>query len=133
MTDDVTALRERIPGYAGHADVAARRLSDQQLRAFAGESLVAFGERVPGVADGALFGPLLLRMEFGDQHVIKAIENERFADPGVAGAIEGADLALVTEVTRTATAAAADADAVLAAIDAALTRRSEILTGLLKG
>ncbi len=44
MSDDLDAIRALIPAYAGHAGADERRLSDQQVRAFAGELLVDLGD-----------------------------------------------------------------------------------------
>jgi hypothetical protein len=95
VSDDVSELHRLIPAYAGHADAAARRLSDQQVRAWAGESLVDLRDRLDVAPISDRFEALLLRCEFGDQHVIKALENDHFAEDGAAAQIEEQDGRLV--------------------------------------
>jgi hypothetical protein len=106
MSDDVSALHALIPAYAGHADAVARRLCDQQVRAFAGEALVDLQERLPIAPVQDRFDALLMRCEFGDQHVIKALEDDRFAADEAAAAIEGCDRHLVEVAARARTVAA---------------------------
>ncbi len=129
MSDEMIPVRSAIPGYAGFADVGARRLSDQQVRAYVGERLALVGERVPLGAVADDFEDAIIHCQFGDQHVIKSLENDAFAEPDRAAAVEAADGALL--------AAASGADAVtsesvarfVAGVRAALAQRNTAILG----
>jgi len=76
---DLEALRSRIPGYADYGDDTARHEVDKQIRAFLGEALAAARDAVK--PEGALaerLDGLLLRCEFSDQRVIRAVDHARF-------------------------------------------------------
>lgn len=100
MSTDAAGGAPLVPGYAGHADVLARRLSDQQVRAWVGEMLAELEERIPvdGVRDR--FEDVLLHCEFGNQHVIKAIEDDRFEQPDLVRLVEDVDRRLVEVANR---------------------------------
>lgn len=133
MSDDVSALRAVLPAYAGHAAAADRRLSDQQVRAFTGELLVDLEDRVAldGVRDR--FDALLMRCEFGDQHVIKALEDERFGEPAVAAAIEAHDRTLVEAAVAGRTVTADGLDGFVGTLERAFDDRAVAVAKLLKG
>ena len=78
-----------MPDYAGHADAAARRLSDQQVRAWVGEQLVDLEDRLPVERGPRAVEALLMRCEFADQHVIHAIEDDRFGAGELCGGDRG--------------------------------------------
>jgi hypothetical protein len=111
MSEDVSVLRELIPTYAGHADSLARRLSDQQVRAWAGEALVDVRDRLDLGASEDRFDALLMRCEFGDQHVIKALEADHFAQPGAAETVEQHDgeVVAIAQIAKTLTPDGIDA------------------------
>lgn len=133
MTDAELPDEPFVPAYAGHRDVAARRLSDQQVRAWVGEMLAALAERVPAAAADPRYDVLLARCEFGDQRLIRALEDSRFDQPELAGRVEAADRALVETARRGATAAAADIDALLDDLAAAFDRRERAIIDHLEG
>jgi hypothetical protein len=132
MNDDVTALRSVIPAYAGHGDAQARRLSDMQVRAWTGESLVDLQDRLTmgGLTDR--FERLLLRCEFGDQHVIKALEGDAFGEHDAAAAIEAADRKLIDEAVRGRSVAADGLDGFITELERAFDERAQTVTTLLK-
>jgi hypothetical protein len=130
-SDDMTGVRSAIPDYAGQSDAAARRLADQQVRAWVGERLAALRDRLPAAGDSEAFDDAILHCEFGDQRVIKALEGSRFGEPEVAAAVEAADarvLASAAAADRVDAAAAPDfvtgvRDALRARIDAIVALR----------
>jgi hypothetical protein len=103
MSTDAAAGAPLVPGYAGHADAIARRLSDQQVRAWVGEMLADLEDRLPIDAVRDQFEAVLLHCEFGDQHVIKAIEDNRFAQPDKVKLVEDVDRRLIEVANRSRT------------------------------
>jgi hypothetical protein len=76
---DLELLRSRVPGYADYADESARHEVDKQMRAFLGEALAAARDRLtPSGALGERLDGLLLRCEFSDPRVIRAVDHARF-------------------------------------------------------
>jgi hypothetical protein len=132
MNDDVSALRAIMPAYAGYGDATARRLSDQQVRAWAGEVLIGLQERlaIDPLPEG--FERLLMRCEFGDQHVIKALEADDFGVPGVAAAIEAEDRKVIAATAPVGPVPAGEVDAFVAALELALDERDELVMTQLK-
>ncbi len=126
----MTEIRTTIPAYAGHEDAPARRLSDQQIRAWVGERLAALRERLPAAAAIPAFDDILVHCQFGDQHVIKALEDDRFADPGMAAKVEAEDENLLEAVAPSDTVDAAGAPAFLAALQQAFTHRNTAIVAL---
>jgi hypothetical protein len=106
MSEERPAAAPVVPGYAGHADASARRLSDKQVRAWVGEMLAELQARLTDGTHQERFDALLMRCEFGDQHVIRAIEDDRFGEPELAGLVEALDRRLVEAAAggRSATA-----------------------------
>ena len=128
MNEDLTRRTQLVPGYAGHADPQARYLSDQQVRAWVGEMLAGLSDRYPAEDLEAL----LLRCEFGDQHVIRAIQDERFGSPDLAELVEACDRKVV-EAADLVKAAAPDAlQPALAALAQAFDERSAQIEARLK-
>jgi hypothetical protein len=121
-----------IPSYAGHADVTARRLSDQQVRATVGEMLTDLGERLSLQDVRDRYDAVLLRCEFGDQHVILAVEEERFGRPELAELVENADRALIGVANRGPSVTAAELPAFLDDLKAAFDQRAAAIAGKLK-
>jgi hypothetical protein len=130
MSDDVQALTGLLPAYAGHGDAPARRLSDQQVRAFAGEALVDLQDRLTLAPVQDRFDALLMRCEFGDQHVIKALEDDRFAEPAAAAAVEAVDRALVEAAARARTVDAGGLTAFIDDLEHAFDGRVAAVEGL---
>jgi hypothetical protein len=129
----VSVLRDLIPSYAGHADSQARRLSDQQVRAWAGEALADVRDRLDLGAFAERFDALLMRCEFGDQRVIKALEADYFAEPGAAAAVEQHDGEVVAIAESAKTLTADGLDAFLGKLERAFDERANaVVTGYLK-
>jgi hypothetical protein len=127
MSDELTQIRAAIPAYAGHADAAARRLSDQQLRAAVGERLAAVRERLPGGPAAAALDELVMHCQFGDQHVIKALESDRFAQPALVAELEAEDAHVLAAAAGSESVDATGLPAFIEALDAAFRRRNEAL------
>jgi hypothetical protein len=135
MSDAADALRALVPAYAGHADAAARKLSDQEVRAVAGELLAALAERLGPAAfqDPAVqerFDDLLLHCEFGDQHSMRALDGERFGEPEIAAQIEADDRALLETAARAPEVTAPKLAGFLADLARAVDRRSATVARL---
>jgi hypothetical protein len=129
MSDEMIQVRSAIPGYAGFADVTARRLTDQQVRAWVGERLALVGERIP-LGDAAdAFEDAIVHCQFGDQHVIKALENEAFAAPDRAAALEADDGRLLTAASGADAVTSTDVAAFVAGVRDALARRNAAILG----
>jgi hypothetical protein len=119
--DDSTAVRARVPDYAGLDNPEARRSSDQHIRAWAGELLAAIlAERAglpPAVTD--LLNAAILRCEFGDPRLMLAFEEHGAVDqPGAAARLAAADAALVRAVDEAV--AAKDPETLAHAVDAVM-------------
>jgi hypothetical protein len=132
MSEDPTSPAALVPDYAGHGDARARRLSDQQVRAWVGEILAGLRGRV--ALDGVTerFDALLMRCEFGDQHVIRAIEEDRFGEPELAAEVEAHDRELVEVANQGRSADAASIGAFLEALERAFDARSAAIAARLK-
>jgi hypothetical protein len=124
MNEDLTRRADLVPGYAGHADPQARYLSDQQVRASVGEMLAGLRERLPSDGLGDALEALVLRCEFGDQHVIRAIQDDRFGKPDLAELVEACDRKVVEAAGRVKTAGPDDLPAALGELAAAFDERS---------
>jgi hypothetical protein len=124
MNEDLTRQGQLVPGYAGHADPQARFLSDQQVRASVGEMLAGLRDRVPADGPREQLDELLLRCEFGDQHVIRAIQDNRFASPELAELVEACDRKVVEASDRVKTAGPDTLPAALTALAQAFDERS---------
>ena len=122
-----------VPGYAGHADASARRLSDEQVRAWVGEMLVDLQDRLALDGVRERVDALLLRCEFADQHVIHAIEDDRFAEPDMAGVIEAYDRKLVEAARGCTTTAAEELTVLIETLERAFDERAAAIAAQLKG
>lgn len=133
MNDDVGALRAVLPAYAGHDGAQARRLSDQQVRAFTGELLVDLQDRVSldGLHDR--FDALLMRCEFGDQHVIRALEDGRFGGPDATAAIEACDRTLIEAAVVSRSVDAGGLERFIGDLERAFDDRATTVAALSKG
>lgn len=125
MSDEFAAIRSHIPEYAGHDDVVARRLSDQQVRAFLGEALISLRERL-ATGDGPPgFEDLVYHCQFGDQRLIKRIEDDRFSGAGPAERLDAENLALIEAALRAASVTSKDAAAFVDDVAGLMARRVE--------
>ncbi len=93
--DAIERIRADVPAFAGYDTGAERRLSDERLRAFVGESLAAMP---PDKVDGGL----LQRCEFLNQRAFRLfdadpsperIANVLEADAALLESLKGGDLA----------------------------------------
>jgi hypothetical protein len=76
---DLEYLLGRIAGYADYADDTARHQADKQIRAWLGEAMTDARERLkPEGAVGERVDGLLLRCEFFDQRVERAVHHALF-------------------------------------------------------
>jgi hypothetical protein len=111
--------------------VESRRLADQQVRAWVGERLAALDERLALTGEAAtMFGDVLYHCQFGDQHVIKALEDPRFGEPPNVAAVEAEDTAVVASAAGSEQVDAAEAPAFIAGVDAAMRHRTATIVGL---
>ena len=114
-------------------DAQARRLSDQQVRAWAGEAMVDLRDRLDVAPISDRFEALLMRCEFGDQHVIKALENDHFAEPEAAAMIEEHDGRLVAAATAARTVKADGLEGFIGDLERAFDdRAAAVVTNYLK-
>jgi hypothetical protein len=132
MSEDLTAPASPVPGYAGHGDAVARRRSDQQVRAWVGELLVDLQDRLPLDGVRERVEALLTRCEFADQHVVHAIEDDRFGADDFAAAIEDYDRKLVTAAAACPTVTAAELGGLIDAIERAFAERAAGIEARLK-
>jgi hypothetical protein len=130
MNDELIQIRSAIPNFAGFADVPARRLSDQQVRAWVGERLAALREREPRATDGSDFEDAIVHCQFGDQHVIKALEDGRFGEPERVAVLEAEDIRLLTIAAGADTVTSDGVSAFVAAVREALLRRNAAIVAL---
>lgn len=109
-------LRERIPHYAGLNDAQARRLADEQVRAYAGERLAALRDG-GALSDGdrERLERLLMRAEFANQRAFRGFDE--LPTPEQIDAVCQADAELVKAVD------ASD----FSALEAAFDRRDEAM------
>ena len=133
MNEEGAGLRSLLPAYAGGADAAARRLSDQQVRAWIGESLVDLQDRLALDGFRERFDMLLGRCEFGDQHVIKALEHGALDAADAAAAVERFDANIVTAAARAKTVVADALGALFDELEGAFDARAAAVADLLKG
>jgi hypothetical protein len=131
MHEEMIEIRTAIPAYPGHADAHARRLADQQVRAWVGERLAALRERLPIPPDlAAAFEDLLFHCQFGDQHVIKALEDDRFAGAEHVAVVEAEDAKLLGAAVAADRVDAAGLPAFQATLQAAFTERTATIVAL---
>jgi hypothetical protein len=127
--DDLAFLRERIESYADYTNDDRRRLVDEQVRAYVGEALARVLERLrPAGPAGEALARVILRCQFADQAVVRALDLEE-PSPAEIAAIHSADRELVALADRADTVDAAGLEEYVAQLDAALDRRSRIVTG----
>lgn len=131
MSQEQPATAPLVPGYAGHGDAVARRLSDQQVRATVGELLAELEDRVPAGPLRERLDASILRCEFGDQQVIRAIENDRFGEPDMAALVEELDRKVIA-AARALWDAVADELACIEALERAFDERAAAIAAALK-
>jgi len=129
MSDELIQVRTAIPGYAGFGDVAARRLTDQQVRAWVGEQLALVRERIPLGAAADDFEDAIMHCQFGDQHVIKALESDAFAEPDRAAAVEAEDGSLLTAASGADAVTSESVARFVAGVRVALAQRTTAILG----
>jgi hypothetical protein len=131
MNDDVTLLRSVLPAYAGQDDAPARVLSDQQVRAWTGESLVDLQDRMALDGLQERFDKLLMRCEFSDQHLTRALEHGVFHTPETA-AVEHYDSRIVAAAARARTIGPDGLSALFDELERAFDARAVVVVGTLK-
>ncbi|HEX8806770.1 MAG TPA: hypothetical protein VF741_07460 [Candidatus Aquilonibacter sp.] len=98
--DASQVLQERLPRFAGYADLPARRLTDEEVRAYLGERLAALSMRLMPTGPSAdHLNALQLRTEFTNQHAQPFFDSESL-DVAHAQAVADADLATVELADR---------------------------------
>jgi hypothetical protein len=132
MSKDTDMGAALVPGYAGHADARARRLSDQQVRAWVGEMLAELRGRLPADGPADRLDALMMRCEFSDPHVIHAVEDERFGQPELVELVEACDRRLIEAARNGRTADAADLGALLDGLERAFDERAAAIAERLK-
>jgi hypothetical protein len=132
MSEDAASPALPVPDYAGHVDAVARRRSDQQVRAWVGELLVDLQDRLPLDGVRERVDALLMRCEFADQHVIRAVEDDRFREADFATAVEDYDRKLVAAAEGCRTVTAAGLNALIDAIEQAFNARAAGIEARLK-
>ncbi len=123
-------VRTTIPGYAGHDDAAARRLSDQQVRAYVGERLAELRDRLGAAVDTAVFDDALVHCQFGDQQVIKALEDAHFGEPDTVAAVEAEDERVLAAITGSGRVDATGSASFITAVRDALVARIAAIVAL---
>lgn len=114
---DLDFLRGRIGQYAGYANDDARHQVDKQMRGWLGEALAAARDRlVPSGPLAERLDGLLLRCEFSDQRLVRAIDHARF-DEALSDRLHALDRQIVECAGRIR--AAADAAALTTELDCA--------------
>jgi hypothetical protein len=98
--DAMEVLKEKLPGFAGYADLAARRLTDEEVRAYLGERLAALAMRLapPGPTAERL-DALIQRTEFTNQRAQPFFDSDAL-DRARLQAVGAADLATVELADR---------------------------------
>ncbi len=132
MKADMPETGAIVPGYAGHEDVQARHMSDQQVRAWVGERLADLQGRIPMGGYQDRVDALLMRCEFTDQHLIRAIEDDRFAEPDAAAAVEEYDRKLVALANSSTSTSAGTLGTLLDGLEGAFDERAAGIAALLK-
>jgi hypothetical protein len=130
MSDELAVIRSRIPEYAGQEDLTARRLSDQHVRAWLGERLVAVRDRFPATAAAGRLDDLITHCQFGDQRVVRAIESEHFEDPAVAARLDAQDLLVVEVAERAADVTEATVVDFIGEVEGIVNRRVETILAI---
>ena len=131
MSEDV-AGSTFVPGYAGHADTVARWSSDAQVRAWVGEALVDLADRLDLGGVRERVDALLMRCEFADQLVIRAIEDDRFGEPDLAALLESYDRKLIDAAKAATTTTIESLTGAIESIERAFDERAAAIAEGLK-
>ena len=126
-------VRSLISEYAGQADAQARRRSDQQVRAWIGERLAELRQRLSLGEVSGPFDELLMHCQFGDQRVIKALEDNGFADPATSADVETEDARVIDAASASERIDAAGVAAFIDTLAAAFRRRNDAIVALRQG
>jgi len=98
--DDLSFLRSKIAEYADYRDQEARHLVDKEVRAYVGEAVARMRERLGPAGAADVLDDLLMRCEFSDQRVIRAMDHGSFADESLVKQIHELDRALIEAADR---------------------------------
>ncbi|HTV92330.1 MAG TPA: hypothetical protein VMG98_06405 [Verrucomicrobiae bacterium] len=125
--DALAALGAKIPGFPGYGDADARRLSDEQVRAYLGEAMAAIGPRL-GSAEPLTerYDATLLRAEFMNHTAFRVYESAKLDDAQTA-AMAVADLAVAGLGDAAGAVDAESLDAYLDSVNAALDDRDHLM------
>lgn len=125
--DALERLRAKIPGFPGYEDADARRLSDEEVRAYLGEALAPLGARLsPAGPLAERYGATLLRAEFMNQAAFHSFESACLDDAQTA-AKAATDLATIELADRAASVDTESLGGYLDAVNAALDARERIM------
>lgn len=119
MTDDLSFVTERIPGYADYADERARSDSDMRVRAYVGERLADTQARLAGALDletTKALEDVLLRCMFFDQIFVRKIEHARL-DAAKISALVRSDRRLIELADRAVAVTATELRALVVDLD----------------
>ncbi|MGB6985397.1 MAG: hypothetical protein WBD74_05385 [Candidatus Aquilonibacter sp.] len=98
--DASEALKEKLPGFAGYAEMQQRHLTDEEVRAYLGERVAGLSVRLdPTGPTGERLDALILRTEFTNQAVFHVYEDATL-DASHTQAIAAADLSAVELADR---------------------------------
>ncbi len=98
--DATEVLKEKLPGFAGYAEMPQRHLTDEEVRAYLGERLAGLSVRLdPTGPTGERLDALILRTEFTNQAVFRGYETATL-DAVRTQAIAVADLSAVELADR---------------------------------
>ncbi len=98
--DATEVLKEKLPGFAGYAEMEQRHLTDEEVRAYLGERLAGLSVRLdPAGPTGERLDALILRTEFTNQVVFRVYESATL-DATQTQAIASADLTTVELADR---------------------------------
>jgi hypothetical protein len=126
--DDLAFVRERIESYADYTNDDERRLADEQVRAYVGEALARLFERLePSGTAAEMLAGVLLRCQFADQTVVRAMDTSGDVSPSELTALHASDRDLIALADRGDSIDAAGLEAYLTAIDAGLDKRAHIV------
>jgi len=125
--DALAALRAKIPGFPGYEDADARRLSDEQVRAYLGEALAAIGPRLscPDPLPER-YESTLLRVEFMN-HAAFGVYESATLDGAGSIAMAAADLAAVDLAEVADAVDSASLGTYLDSVNAALDERERVM------
>ncbi|MHB8432822.1 MAG: hypothetical protein ACYC8W_01495 [Candidatus Tyrphobacter sp.] len=127
MDDTLRVLRSRIAALPGYASSDDRRLTDELVRAYAGEALTAMQQRIAlSEAARSQLDALILRTQFANQAAFHDFEGEPKDDAAVAR-VARADAALVELADRMASIEPAEAAALLNQVQSALEERDRAM------